>query len=200
MPQTGKPDICLWACWGVAALAGLLAFGELLPRLDVIAALMFCGGLAVLVATAVSRMICKDPGMARNLGLVMGLERDDSYKSGTEAAVSPGGPDSEQGDPARPAALPAPRHGRADDLTRIKGIGPALETLCHRHGIYHFDQIAAWSPREVAWMDSNLKGFRGRVTRDDWVGQARALMADAQTPGENRVMTGAGAARTKAAP
>ncbi len=76
----------------------------------------------------------------------------------------------------RPAPLDAPR-GAADDLTRIKGIGPALESQLHGLGIYHFDQIASWGDKEIAWMDDNLKGFRGRVSRDDWTGQARNLAA-----------------------
>jgi NADH-quinone oxidoreductase subunit E len=42
-------------------------------------------------------------------------------------------------------------------------------------GIYQFDQIAAWGAAEVAWMDSNLKGFKGRVTRDRWVRQASLI-------------------------
>ncbi|SFQ94725.1 endonuclease [Poseidonocella sedimentorum] len=79
----------------------------------------------------------------------------------------------------RPAALSAPREGGADDLKRIKGVGPKLETLLHSLGFYHFDQVAAWTPDEVAWVDQNLEGFKGRVSRDDWVGQARAF-AEAQ--------------------
>lgn len=76
----------------------------------------------------------------------------------------------------KPAALRAPRGGKADDLKRIKGIGPKLEQLCNRLGFWHFDQIAAWSAEEIAWVDANLETFKGRVTRDDWVAQARALM------------------------
>ena len=79
---------------------------------------------------------------------------------------------------ARPVALTAAREGGADDLARIKGIGPKLAVLCNSLGIYHFDQIAGWTAAEVAWMDDNLEGFKGRVTRDDWVAQARALAAD----------------------
>jgi NADH-quinone oxidoreductase subunit E len=78
---------------------------------------------------------------------------------------------------AKPASLAAARDGKADDLTLIVGIGPKLMALCHRLGFYHFDQIAAWTPAEVAWVDENLEGFRGRVTRDKWVAQARVLAA-----------------------
>ena len=75
----------------------------------------------------------------------------------------------------RPAGLNAPRNGKADDLQTIEGIGPVLEKLCHELGIFHFDQIAGWGASEIAWMDGNLKGFRGRVTRDKWVAQARLI-------------------------
>lgn len=79
------------------------------------------------------------------------------------------------GEGTKPKALKAPRKGQADDLKQIEGIGPALEKLCNELGIYHFDQIASWGAAEVAWMDSNLKGFKGRVTRDKWVAQAKLI-------------------------
>ncbi len=76
---------------------------------------------------------------------------------------------------AKPQGLKAARDGKADDLKKIEGIGPALEKLCHELGIFHFDQIAGWGEAEVTWMDGNLKGFRGRVTRDKWVAQAKLI-------------------------
>ena len=75
----------------------------------------------------------------------------------------------------QPAALSAPRGDAPDDLKKIKGIGPKLEKLLHSLGIFHFDQIAAWTSSELAWIDDNLEGFKGRATRDDWVPQAKAL-------------------------
>ena len=77
--------------------------------------------------------------------------------------------------PSRPAALTAARNGTPDDLKLIKGVGPKLETLLHSLGFYHFDQLANWSAAEIAWVDENLEGFKGRVTRDEWVQQARDL-------------------------
>ena len=74
-----------------------------------------------------------------------------------------------------PASLAAARDGQPDDLKQIKGVGPKLEKLLHSMGFYHFDQIAAWTDDEVAWVDENLTGFKGRVTRDAWVAQARSL-------------------------
>ncbi|MBS0124287.1 NADH-quinone oxidoreductase subunit E [Thetidibacter halocola] len=81
----------------------------------------------------------------------------------------------------KPATLAAPRDDKADDLKKIKGIGPKLEQLCHQLGFYHFDQIAAWTPDEVAWVDANLEGFKGRVTRDDWIAQAKILASGGET-------------------
>jgi NADH-quinone oxidoreductase subunit E len=77
--------------------------------------------------------------------------------------------------PKKPRGLKAARKGGADDLKRIKGVGPKLEVLLHSLGYFHFDQIAAWGPAEVAWVDDNLEGFKGRVSRDGWVAQAREL-------------------------
>ncbi|ETX29474.1 NADH-quinone oxidoreductase subunit NuoE [Roseivivax isoporae] len=89
-------------------------------------------------------------------------------------------------DAHRPEGLSAPRAGGADDLTRIKGIGPKLRDLCHSMGYYHFDQIARWTDAEVAWVDDNLEGFKGRVTRDDWVSQARVLSEGGETEESKR--------------
>ena len=79
------------------------------------------------------------------------------------------------GEGTKPAALAAARGGVADDLKKIEGIGPALEKLCNEMGIFHFDQIASWGANEIAWMDGNLKGFKGRVSRDKWVAQAKLI-------------------------
>ncbi|OWY07147.1 NADH-quinone oxidoreductase subunit E [Thioclava sp. IC9] len=86
----------------------------------------------------------------------------------------------------QPKLLDAPRDGGADDLKMIKGVGPKLETLLHSMGIYHFDQIAAWSDAELAWVDANLEGFKGRASRDDWKGQAEKLASGAETEFSSR--------------
>ncbi|OSP54503.1 NADH-quinone oxidoreductase subunit NuoE [Pseudoruegeria sp. SK021] len=79
-----------------------------------------------------------------------------------------------------PGALTEARYGKADDLKTIKGVGPKLEKLLNSIGIFHFDQIAVWNDTDVAWADEELVGFKGRVSRDEWVAQARALVADGQ--------------------
>ncbi|WP_428928607.1 NADH-quinone oxidoreductase subunit NuoE [Marinibacterium sp. SX1] len=81
----------------------------------------------------------------------------------------------------RPEGLDAPRDGQADDLKLIKGVGPKLEELLNSLGFYHFDQIAGWTEAEIHWVDQNLEGFKGRVTRDEWVSQAKLLAAGEET-------------------
>ncbi|MCC0067801.1 MAG: hypothetical protein H6896_12555 [Rhodovulum sp.] len=94
-------------------------------------------------------------------------------------------------EPVRPACLEAARDGAADDLKRIKGVGPKLEELLNSLGYYHFDQIAAWSAAEVAWIDAHLEGFHGRATRDEWVAQAKLLAAGEETEFSKRADKGA---------
>jgi NADH-quinone oxidoreductase subunit E len=87
---------------------------------------------------------------------------------------------------AAPEMLAAPRGGRADDLKVIRGIGPKLETLLNGVGVWHFDQIASWKAKDIAHVDEKLVGFRGRITRDEWVKQARALAAGGRTDAAGR--------------
>ncbi|SDZ04110.1 NADH dehydrogenase subunit E [Jannaschia faecimaris] len=104
-------------------------------------------------------------------------------KPATESALGPS-------DDAKPAGLDAPRGGSADDLKRIKGVGPKLEKLCNSMGFWHFDQIANWSADEISWVDQNLEGFKGRVTRDEWVKQAKLLADGGETEFSSRVKKG----------
>jgi predicted flap endonuclease-1-like 5' DNA nuclease len=90
----------------------------------------------------------------------------------------------------KPATLSDAREGGPDDLKKIKGVGPKLEAMLHRMGFYHFDQIANWTAAEVAWVDENLEGFKGRVSRDGWVAQAKVLAAGGETEFSQRVDEG----------
>ena len=76
---------------------------------------------------------------------------------------------------AKPARkLSGPRGGAADKLTLVKGIGPVNERKLNEHGIYHFDQIAAWTKADIAAVEAYL-AFDGRIAREDWIGQAKKL-------------------------
>jgi predicted flap endonuclease-1-like 5' DNA nuclease len=80
---------------------------------------------------------------------------------------------------APPESLPAP-DGEPDDLKQISGIGPGIEKTLHELGVFHFRQIAAFTPANVAWVNRRLR-FKGRIEREDWIGQARTLMAGGET-------------------
>ena len=67
--------------------------------------------------------------------------------------------------------------GDADDLTRIKGLGPKIAALLRGLGITRFDQIAGWGEDDIALIDPQLGTFQGRIVRDNWVEQARYLSA-----------------------
>jgi predicted flap endonuclease-1-like 5' DNA nuclease len=111
----------------------------------------------------------------------------------TPASKAPTAPAAVEATPregTRPEALIAARGGKADDLKQIKGIGPKMEKLCNSLGFYHFDQIGGWSADEVVWVDQNLQGFKGRVTRDTWVEQAKTLAAGGETEFSKRVEGG----------
>jgi len=64
--------------------------------------------------------------------------------------------------------------GPPDDLTRIKGIGQKISRRLNRLGIVHFHQIASWSEDQISQIETHL-GFKGRVERENWIGQARRL-------------------------
>ncbi|MCM2395594.1 NADH-quinone oxidoreductase subunit NuoE [Rhizobium sp. S95] len=75
-------------------------------------------------------------------------------------------------DKNRPAGIEKPE--TPDDLKMISGVGPKIEGVLHSIGIFTFAQIAGWKKAEREWVDSYLK-FSGRIERDDWVKQAKAL-------------------------
>lgn len=83
--------------------------------------------------------------------------------------------------PAAPAkeAAPAPAStpDGADDLKKLSGVGPALEKKLIEAGVTTFAQIAAWGPADIADFDEKLS-FKGRIEREGWVDQAKAIIAE----------------------
>ena len=75
-------------------------------------------------------------------------------------------------DKNRPKAIKKPK--LTDDLKLISGVGPKLEGVLHSLGIYTFAQVASWKKAEREWVDGYLN-FKGRIDRDDWIKQAKAL-------------------------
>lgn len=89
------------------------------------------------------------------------------------AAADPVAPTAEAAAPPEGAS-----GGAADDLTRIRGIGPKLAAMLDGLGVRRFEQIAGWSEADVVRIDARLGGFRGRAARDGWVEQARRILAE----------------------
>ena len=82
---------------------------------------------------------------------------------------------------AKPKAAPkskaAPKIVIPDNLELLKGVGPKLNTLLKSLGVTSFEQVANWSAADVREIDSRLGTFAGRISRDNWVDQAKLLVA-----------------------
>lgn len=79
--------------------------------------------------------------------------------------------------PAKKAApkKAAPKPKIPDDLELLKGVGPKLNKLLGTLGVSSFDQVANWSAADIRDVDSKLGAFAGRITRDNWIDQAKLL-------------------------
>lgn len=111
---------------------------------------------------------------AKVVAFVSKAERAAKAKAAARKPVTP-----EAGAPvaAQPAKAPAqPRAAKADDLKAIGGVGPKLETVLNGLGFRTYAQIAALTADQIGAIEDHV-GFKGRITRDDWIGQAKALMA-----------------------
>lgn len=74
----------------------------------------------------------------------------------------------------RPSSLPAATNGAPDDLTLIEGVSGLQQSALYSLGVFHFEQIAAWTPANVAWVDRYLR-LRGRIDAEEWLQQAADL-------------------------
>lgn len=117
----------------------------------------------------------------------LGGEAELAGRKGEWTYSNGGGAEAASDGEAKPVTLTSARDGKADDLKKIKGVGPKLESLLNSMGFYHFDQVATWSEAELAWVDANLEGFKGRASRDEWVAQARLLAGGGETEFSKRV-------------
>jgi len=99
-----------------------------------------------------------------------------SKKAAAKKAEATAAPKKEE---AKSEAVFTAPEGEPDDLKKISGVGPALEKKLHAAGVTQFAQIAAFSEEDIAKLDESLN-FKGRIERDDWLGQAKALAEEAK--------------------
>lgn len=194
---------CQLGCWAISGAAAVLTFIMCfgLGKIVFIGAIFFAATVFVALGLLLGWMSCTPlarPGGARAHALVEASAEDTSFGGvGAEQSAAASGPASTQlpgevelagrkpdGSYAHSAAgaditalgvLAKLRDGPADDLKKIKGVGPKLEALLNALDVFHYDQITAWVPDDIVWMDVNLNGFKGRFSRDAWVAQAQAL-------------------------
>ena len=204
---------CQTGCWVLAAASGVvvLAVCLFLIELGILASIFMSAVVFIVVGLLLGWIFCSELKP-----LVQSTQTTDTPKAPEPAPVAEPAPAAEPTaapepapvaasasasasatpdvetaeDAARPEALSSARAGGADDLKMIKGVGPKLEIMLNDLGFYHFDQIAAWSAAEVAWVNDNLAGFKGRVSRDNWVEQASKLATGQETEFSKRVSDG----------
>lgn len=168
--------------WVIGAAMGLVALGVLLVigQFDLTPAIAMAAGVTLVV------------------GLILGMPGRDAPRTSVAPIAQVAQPVVEPvalvstlvaAGTEGPARLSAPRGGVADNLKEIEGVGPAMEKMVNEMGFFHFDQIAGWSDADVAWVDANLKGFKGRVTRDRWVAQARIIVDEGLVAFRERAKT-----------
>ena len=79
-----------------------------------------------------------------------------------------------------PLLYDEPTDGPKDDLKKVKGIGPGIEQLLNGLGIFYYRQIAVLTEDHVTWVDHKLQ-FPGRITRENWIEQAKVLRDGGET-------------------
>jgi predicted flap endonuclease-1-like 5' DNA nuclease len=98
-------------------------------------------------------------------------------QSSSKSTRAPAPPKRQSG---QPTILSAALYGKKDDLKNISGVGPKLERLLNKNGVYYFWQVATWSHSDIDIIDERLDAFKGRISRDDWVSQAEQLRKSPQ--------------------
>lgn len=63
-----------------------------------------------------------------------------------------------------------------EDLTKINGIGPYIEQRLNEIGIYNYEQISRFKEEDIRVLTDLIDFFPGRIERDNWIGQAEALL------------------------
>lgn len=111
---------------------------------------------------------------AMGAGSVSGVAIAAAKPAKKAAAKKEAAPETKAAAPAKAAPKAKAADAGADDLKKLSGVGPALEKKLHAAGVTTFAQIAAWGADDIAEFDEKLS-FKGRIEREGWVDQAKAL-------------------------
>jgi len=166
--------------WIIAAAAGLVGFAVLvvIGKFDLFTAAFMAGGVAAVVGLILGMPWGASPAPVAAAPAPAVKPAAASEPAPVVAPVVVRAPVAEAAPAAGPQRLSGPKGGKADNLKELEGVGPALEKLLNDRGFFHFDQIAAWSDADVAAVDAEMKTFKGRITRDRWVAQAKIIVTE----------------------
>lgn len=162
--------------WAIAVAAGAVAMGVSFLVVGIEGNGSVAIGAVIALVVGVIFTIAETPPKAAPKAAAPAPKPAPNPAAAPAPAVDAGGdaPAAEgAAEGAKPDMLTGPV-GTADDLKQISGVGPVLENKLNELGVYHFWQIARWTPAEVAWVDDAIS-FKGRITRDDWITQASKL-------------------------
>ena len=203
MTASPKLPVCLISCWAMSALGGaMLAYatkGVLPTFISVGLGIAFAIGGAMFLQRNICGAAWDHWGPFEGLKGVPGWDEDEPEPGAGGSANGSAAPsDAATAAPAAKApaepvaATPVEEEpsvsvdtgsasddgnassGAADDLKKLNGIGPKLEALLNENGVHRFEQIAAWTPDDVAAIEDKLS-FKGRIERDGWIAQAKEL-------------------------
>ena len=89
----------------------------------------------------------------------------------------------------KPLILSSPRPSGKDKLIKIKGIDLKVEKDLNNLGIFHFNQIAAWSNKNCDWVEEFLS-LPGTAKKNQWIEQAKILESGKETVYSQKIESG----------
>ena len=136
---------------------------------------MNTGAMAAMAnAGLVKDLETRSSGKALSVDEIEKMKASSVRRVPVSSSTSPAAPP-KSSKPGTPELLSAARDGKPDDLGLIWGVGEKLAERLNAMGIWHFDQIAVWTPADVTWFENAMPGFKGRVARDKWIEQCQKL-------------------------
>lgn len=141
--------------------------------LEIASEIIICLLIAALIGFIIGYLVAKSSSKKTNVPDTKGQE--ETVIAETEENVSQDDEKNiEEIADNTPELLTAARGGKKDKLTEIKGIGPKVEKLLNKTGIYNFDQIANWTDEDIKWLESHTT-FAHRAKKDLWIKQAKSF-------------------------